>query len=103
MRTRTLQVACDAEMARELGNAITAYAHVAYPAGGSDCAQVAREALLDVARQCAAHPGGDLTLRRRMLPQLRAAVRWCLSDDGPAGVRLRPAWATLLLNNKESA
>ena len=103
MRSKTVQLPCDAGMAHSLGRAIRSYAHAAYPPGGSECAQVAREALLDVARQCDAHRGGGLTLRKRMLPQLRAAVRWWLSTTGASDVESRPELKTLLMTNNKSA
>lgn len=95
-RGKTRAVACDADTAAGLAAAIRAYTDAAYPRGGSDCAQVARAALLDVADQCAAHPGGALPLRRRVLPQLRAAVRWYLSADGPSDPGRRPALEKVL-------
>jgi len=103
MRSKTVQIRCGAGVAHGLGTAIRTYAHAAYPPGGSACAQVAREALLDVARQCDAHRGGSLTLRKRMLPQLRAAVRWWLSTADPSDVESRPDLEELLITNDKSA
>lgn len=84
MKTKTHELVCDGEQARALARVIRAYADAAFPAGGSECAQVSRAALLDTAAQCEAHAGGALSLRRRQLPVLRAAVHWALSADGPA-------------------
>jgi hypothetical protein len=39
--------------------------YAGYPPGGSECAQVARETLLDTANECAAHSGGVLALNKR--------------------------------------
>jgi hypothetical protein len=103
MRNRTVELPCDAGVAHGLGRAIRAYAHAAYPPGGSECAQVAREALLDVARQCDAHHSGSLALRKRTLPQLRAAVRWWLSTADPSDVESRPDLEELLMTDNESA
>jgi len=75
-RGRQHLVSCDAELANQLGQAIAAYAEAAYPPGGSECGQMAREALLDTAHLCANHDGGELTLPRRQLAMLRAAVGW---------------------------
>jgi hypothetical protein len=66
-----------------LAQAIQAYAHAAFPPGGSECAQVSREALLDTARLCEQHAGGKLALNKRQLPQLRAAVSWYFSEVDP--------------------
>ncbi len=81
MKSKTLELACDRALAATLGEALTAYAHAAYPAGGSDCAQVARETLLETARQCAAHQDGGLSVRKRQLAQIRAAVKWYCSEN----------------------
>lgn len=83
MRQRVVEIALSLELAGALAEAITAYAHAAFPDGGSECAQVSREALLDTARLCQAHRGGPLTLRKRQLPQLRAAVDWYFSEQAP--------------------
>jgi hypothetical protein len=69
-------VSCDAALAARLGQVVAAYAEAAYPAGGSECSQVARETLLDTARLCLAHDGGELALPKRQLAMLRAAVDW---------------------------
>jgi len=101
MRAKTVTLDCDPPLARGLAAAVRAYAHAAYPHGGSACGQVAREALLDTAARCETHGGGALVLRRRMLPQLRAAVRWCLSHDGPPGIDLPPGLVSLLAVDRQ--
>ncbi len=89
MRAKTLSIDCDPATAQALGEAIRNFAHAAYPVGGSECSQVAREALLDTAAACSAHPGGELVLRRRQLSQLRSAVTWFYEDRAdPVGDRL---------------
>ena len=103
MKNRTLTINCDAKTAHNLGQAIHAYAHAAYPDGGSECAQVARQTLLETAALCESHADGRLVLRRRQLPLLRAAVRWFFSTEGPGDVESRPAVETLLATDKESA
>ena len=103
MKSKTVAVDCDPRLAQGLAAAVRAYVDAAYPAGGSECAQVARAALLDAARDCAAHAGGPLVLRRRMMPQLRAAVHWCLSQDDAAGVELPPGLESVLTPNSKSA
>jgi hypothetical protein len=82
MKHRTLDIECDAATACRLAEAIRAYALAAYPDGGSECAQAARQALLDTAAGCESHTGDRLAVRRRQLPMLRAAVRWWLDEFG---------------------
>lgn len=62
--------------------AISAYAHAAYPPGGSECAQVSRQTLLDTAAAIAASEG-QVDIRRRQLAMLRAAISWYFDEDGP--------------------
>ena len=49
MASRTLVLHCDNSIREILSRAIREYAHAAYPEGGSECAQVARYTLLNVA------------------------------------------------------
>lgn len=86
MKDKIREVACNPEQARALARVIRAYADAAFPTGGSECAQVSRATLLDTAARCEQHAGGALGLRRRQLPVLRGAVRWALSEEGPAGI-----------------
>ena len=86
MTRKSASIDCDAQTAGDLARAIRAYTEAAYPLGGSDCAQVARNALLDAAADCDAHESGSLALRRRQLALLRACVRWYFSVDGPGDV-----------------
>ena len=64
----------------EYGNdpgAIREFAHAAYPAGGSECAQVARYTLLNVAADIdtAIESNADeVTVSRRIRPNLKAAL-----------------------------
>ena len=74
----------------QLAQALRAYVDAAYPAGGSECAQVARETLRDTAAACAAHPGGPLQLRKRQVPQIKAAIQWSLNENPSTLVELLP-------------
>ena len=103
MKQRVVDVSCDASRARELAHALRAYAHAAYPPGGSECAQVARSTLLDTASVCERHTGGMLQLRRRQLPMLRAAVRWWLSENTDQRVESAHGLERLLATPKKSA
>lgn len=80
-RGRTVSVSCGAEQATQLAQALRAYVDAAYPPGASDCAQVARETLLNTAALCATHTGGALQLRRRQVPQIKAAIQWSLNEN----------------------
>jgi hypothetical protein len=84
VKSKTHEFDCDARLATALARAISAYAHAAFPEGGSECAQVSREALLDTARLCQAHASGRLAVRRRQLAQLRSAVNWYFTEIAPA-------------------
>jgi hypothetical protein len=97
MTTRkTIRIPCDPETARAFAEAIRCYAEAAYPPGGSECAQVAHEALQDSARAiAAAHRvrGVDtIEFPRRQRAMLKAALDWYLEQaevDLPETVRAR--------------
>ena len=103
MQQRVVDVSCDAASARELARALRAYAHAAYPPGGSECAQVARNTLLETAATCERHTAGTLQLRKRQLPMLRAAVRWWLSESDGVGVESPRGLEQLLTIPNKSA
>ncbi len=96
MTSKTLVIECDQATARVLAGAIRVYVQAAYPPGGSACAQAARAALLDTASLCAAHRQGELRLRRRQTPQIRAALRWYCGDEGPGEARHRAVLSDLI-------
>jgi hypothetical protein len=82
-KTFTLQAT--PEEAARLSEALAAYAYAAFPPGGSECAQVSRETLLESARQIAQR-GATATgaqLRRRQRKVFRSALQWYFSDAGP--------------------
>lgn len=58
-----------------LADAIAQFAHAAYPPGCSDCGQMARDTLLNTAKQVAG-PASNLELRVRQRSLLRQAVEW---------------------------
>ncbi|MCB1723907.1 MAG: hypothetical protein KDJ39_09465 [Gammaproteobacteria bacterium] len=103
MKQRLAQIDCDAEQAAALARAVDWYAAAAYPPGGSECAQVARETLRDAATVIGAHAGGRLVVRKRLLPQLRAALTWCLSQEGPPGLEWPAGLADVLDNATTSS
>lgn len=100
MKTRIVEFSCSREAATSLAGAVRAYADAAYPPSGSECAQVARETLHDAASHCAAHPGGMLQLRKRLMPQIRAALSWTTSEDNPERVELPPDLIALLRHRR---
>jgi len=99
---KTVRIACNGQTAQRLAKAIRAYTDTAYPEGGSECAQVARSALLDTAASCDAHESGDLLMRRRQLALLRACVRWFVSEEGPGDVESGPQLISLLAAHNKS-
>lgn len=96
MKPKTRDFDLDVEQARALADVLRAYAFAAFPEGGSECAQVSRSVLLDTADRCRSHSGGPISLRRRQLPLLRAAVRWASGKDGPDEIDLPPDLASIL-------
>jgi hypothetical protein len=100
MRQRIVEIDLPTDLSGVLADAITAYAHAAFPDGGSECAQVSREALLETARQVHAHPGGTIGLRKRQMPQLRAAVNWYFAEIDPASAAQGDALKTALSNKR---
>ena len=83
-KTFTLKAANQDE-AQLLAEAINSYALAAYPPGGSECAQVSRETLQESARTIASDAASEhgAQLRRRQRTQLKAAVKWYFSVEGP--------------------
>jgi len=79
-----------------LCRAIREYAHAAYPEGGSDCAQVARYTLLELAQQIdtgitSGHP--SVAISRRPRAMVKAAIAYFFdrqdAEAGTASVRQR--------------
>ncbi|MGD8956619.1 MAG: hypothetical protein PVJ03_04745 [Chromatiaceae bacterium] len=103
MRQKTVTFMCDAAAAQQLAMMVRAYVDAAYPRGGSECAQAAREALEDAAARCERHPGGQLTLRKRLLPQLRAALRWFAGEQRPSRVASAAVLESILNHHNQSA
>ena len=101
MKHKTVAVDCTIATARQLALILRTFAHAAYPDGGSECAQVARETLNAAAAACESHTGGPLLLRRRLLPQLRAALRWYVSEHDMALVESAQDLASLLSRNNK--
>lgn len=96
MRRRTFAIPAGPNGRAVLADAIRCFAHAAYPPGGSECAQVARETLTTTAGTIA--DGGDtpqVSTRHRTL--LRQAVQWyCENIEGLDDSR-REAMAAAML------
>ncbi len=79
MAAGKLTLACDGVIGAILCTAIREYAHAAYPPGGSDCAQVARYTLLELANQIeagSAGAAGVVEISRRPRAMIRAALQY---------------------------
>lgn len=76
MSSKTLTLDCPEQLKQDLCAAIRLYAQAAYPAGGSECAQVARETLMDTARSIDEQfaVSGRAEISRRLRAQLMAAL-----------------------------
>jgi len=84
MADKTFAIAVSQSQALKIAEAIEVYAHAAYPVGGSDCAQVSREALLDSAKAFSSLEADDIVqVRKRQRRPLKAAVDWYFSMEGP--------------------
>lgn len=75
---KALRIECPAAMQQALSTAIREYAAAAYPSGGSECGQVARQALMDAAEKLEtgfADSGGvSAELSRRLRAHVKAAL-----------------------------
>ncbi len=84
MADKTFAIAVSQSQALKIAEAIEVYAHAAYPIGGSDCAQVSRDALLDSAKAFSSlEADGIVQVRKRQRRPLKAAVDWYFSMEGP--------------------
>ena len=84
MADKTFAIAVSQSQALKIAEAIEVYAHAAYPVGGSDCAQVSRDALLDSAKAFSSiKTDGIVQVRKRQRRPLKAAVDWYFSMEGP--------------------
>jgi len=89
MPPATITLQCDVAVKDVLCRALREYAHAAYPEGGSDCAQVARYTLLELAQQIDAgissgHPRVEISRRPRAM--IKAAIEYFFDrQDAEAG------------------
>lgn len=77
---RPLRIECPVALQEVLSIAIREYAEAAYPPGGSECAQVARQALMDAAEKLEtdfiANGGEYAEVSRRLRAHLKAAMHY---------------------------
>lgn len=79
MPPATITLQCDLAVKEILCRAIREYAYTAYPEGGSDCAQVARYTLLELAQQIDAGITSDqqqVEISRRPRVMVKAAIEY---------------------------
>jgi hypothetical protein len=88
MAAGKINLQCDTAVRDILCTAIRDYAHAAYPTGGSECAQVARYTLLELAREIEAgirEDNGALLISRRPRAMLGAALEYYFDRLDQAG------------------
>lgn len=93
MASGTIQLRCDIPVRDLLCAAIRDYAHAAYPVGGSECAQVARYTLLELATQIEqgiTTDAGAVRISRRPRAMLKAALKYYF--DRLDQCRQTPSW-----------
>ena len=76
---KKIQLCCDADVRDILCTAIREYAHAAYPVGGTECAQVARYTLLELAAEIEAGITGEnelIEVSKRPRVMVRAALEY---------------------------
>lgn len=79
MAARTMTLQCDIAIKDILCQAIRDYAHAAYPEGGSECAQVARYTLLELAATIDAGVTADnpvIEVSKRPRAMVKAAIEY---------------------------
>jgi hypothetical protein len=103
MAAGKLTLHCDGTISDILCRAIRDYACAAYPPGGSDCAQVARYTLLELAQQIEtgiAGKPGSVEISRRPRAMIKAALQYHFdradAQYGTASVRQRALFGELL-------
>ena len=87
MPPATITLQCDLAVKEILCRAIREYAHAAYPEGGSDCAQVARYTLLELAQQIDDGITADnqrVAISRRPRAMVKAAIEYLFDRQDAA-------------------
>jgi hypothetical protein len=79
IKSRKIKICCDVTVRDILCTAIREYAHAAYPDGGSECAQVARYTLLELAADIDAGIDGNnktVEVSKRPRAMVKAALEY---------------------------
>ena len=79
MASRRILLRCDIPARDILCTAIREYAHAAYPEGGSECAQVARYTLLELAAEISdgiSEEKVSVEISKRSKPMIKAALEY---------------------------
>jgi hypothetical protein len=87
MATRKIVLCCDIPVRDILCTAIREYASAAYPEGGSDCAQLARYTLLELAAEINAGVSAEKTsveISKRPRAMVRAALEYYFNRQDEA-------------------
>jgi hypothetical protein len=97
---KTLTLYCDETVGTVLCTAIREYAVAAYPPGGSECAQVARYTLLELADQVEkglAGGEGEVEISRRPRAIVKAAITYYFDRDDEVSGRTSASRRELFL------
>ena len=81
---RQLQLHCPQALIEVLCQAIELYAAAAYPPGGSECAQAARESLRSAAQSLRANfdpQVGTTSMSRRIVTHVKAALEYYFAEQ----------------------
>lgn len=103
---KKVKLCCDVTVRDILCAAIREYAHAAYPEGGSECAQVARYTLLELAAEIEAGISGEcetVEVSKRPRAMVKAALEYYFNRadevQGLTSAHQRELFASLLQEN----
>ena len=106
MASRKITLRCDVPTRDILCAAIREYAHAAYPQGGTECAQLARYTLLELAAEINSGISADNTsveISKRPKQMIKAALEYCFNrqDDVCAAMSMHQRELFVSLLNGE--
>lgn len=109
IKPRRIKLSCDVTVKDVLCAAIREYAHAAYPEGGSECAQVARYTLLELAADIdAGITAGNETVEvsKRPMAMVKAALEYYFNRadaaQGTGSTQQRALFDSLLQEQRVS-
>ncbi len=80
-KNKSFTIYATADLLLRLANAISCYVEAAYPPGGNECGQVARETLLTTVQSIVKSANsGEVKLRTRQRRMLVTAVEWYCAE-----------------------